>query len=76
MHTACLTPDGVLLRLVIDGQTVAEARAMLYAPHMNFLRFRLVMSQLWRPAEASVWLFRLRENGVSDSRPFDRLPIP
>jgi hypothetical protein len=32
MHTACLTPDGVLLRLVIDGQIVAEARAVLYAP--------------------------------------------
>jgi hypothetical protein len=30
-HTACLTPDGVLLRLVIDGQTVAEARSVLYA---------------------------------------------
>jgi hypothetical protein len=25
MHTACLTPDGVLLRLIIDGQIVAEA---------------------------------------------------
>jgi hypothetical protein len=32
MHTACLTPDGVLLRLVIDGQIVAEARSVLYAP--------------------------------------------
>ena len=32
MHTACLTLDGVLLRLVIDGQTVAEARSVLYAP--------------------------------------------
>jgi hypothetical protein len=27
-------------------------------------------------AEASVWLFHMRENGVSDSRAFDRLPIP
>ena len=32
MHTACLTPDGVLLRLIIDGQAVAEARSVLYAP--------------------------------------------
>jgi hypothetical protein len=32
MHTACLTPDGVLLRLVIDSQIVAEARSVLYAP--------------------------------------------
>ena len=32
MHTACLTSDGVLLRLVIDGQVVAEARSVLYAP--------------------------------------------
>ena len=30
-HTACLTPDGVLLRFVIDGQIVAEARSVLYA---------------------------------------------
>ena len=32
MHTACLTPDGVLLRLIIDGQIVAEARSVQYAP--------------------------------------------
>jgi hypothetical protein len=32
MHSACLTSDGVLLRLVIDGQVVAEARSVLYAP--------------------------------------------
>ena len=32
MHTACLTPDGILLRLVIDSQIVAEARSVLYAP--------------------------------------------
>jgi hypothetical protein len=32
LHTACLTPDGVLLRLLIDGKTVAEARSVLYAP--------------------------------------------
>jgi hypothetical protein len=31
-HTACLTLDGVLLRLVIDGRTVAEARSVVYAP--------------------------------------------
>ena len=37
MHTACLTPDGVLLRLIIDGQTVAEARAVLYAPQPSEL---------------------------------------
>jgi hypothetical protein len=32
LHMACLTPDGVLLRLVADGQVVAEARSVLYAP--------------------------------------------
>ena len=37
MHAACLTPDGVLLRLVIDGQIVAEARAVLYAPQPSEL---------------------------------------
>ena len=37
LHTACLTADGVLLRLVIDGQTVAEARAVLYAPQPSEL---------------------------------------
>lgn len=30
-HTVCLTPDGVLLRLVIDGQTIMQARAVTYA---------------------------------------------
>jgi hypothetical protein len=30
-HTACLTPDGVLLRVVIDGQIVMQARSVLYA---------------------------------------------
>jgi hypothetical protein len=29
-HTACLTPDGVLLRVVIDGH-VMQARSVLYA---------------------------------------------
>ena len=32
MHSACLTSDGVLLRLVIDGVVVAEASSVLYAP--------------------------------------------
>jgi hypothetical protein len=32
MHTACLTPDGVLLRLVVDGRILAEARSVVYAP--------------------------------------------
>jgi hypothetical protein len=32
LHTACLTPDGVLARLLIDGKMVAEARSVLYAP--------------------------------------------
>jgi hypothetical protein len=31
LHTACLTSDGVLLRLRIDGKIVAEARSVLYA---------------------------------------------
>jgi hypothetical protein len=26
----CLTPDGVLLRLIIDGQTIMQARAVSY----------------------------------------------
>jgi hypothetical protein len=30
-HTVCLTPDGVLLRLIIDGQIVMQARSVLYA---------------------------------------------
>ncbi len=29
-HTACMTPDGVLLRLVVDGKTTVEARAITY----------------------------------------------
>jgi hypothetical protein len=29
-HTVCATPDGVMLRLVIDGQTVIEARSVSY----------------------------------------------
>jgi hypothetical protein len=32
MHTACLTPDGVLLRFVVDGRVVALARSVVYAP--------------------------------------------
>jgi hypothetical protein len=31
-HVACLTPDGVLLRLIIDGQTVMQARSVSYGP--------------------------------------------
>jgi hypothetical protein len=30
-HTVCLTADGVLVRLVIDGQTIMQARAVTYA---------------------------------------------
>ena len=30
-HTVCLTPDGVLLRLIIDGQIAMQARSVLYA---------------------------------------------
>ncbi len=29
-HTACLTPDGVLLRLVVDGKTILKARSVTY----------------------------------------------
>jgi hypothetical protein len=29
-HIACMTPDGVLLRLVVDGQTVMQARSVSY----------------------------------------------
>ena len=31
-HTACATADGVILRLVVDGQTFIEARSVKYAP--------------------------------------------
>jgi hypothetical protein len=31
-RTLCATPDGVLLRLVVDGRTIIEARAISYAP--------------------------------------------
>jgi len=34
-HTACLTLDGVLLRLVIDGQTVMKARSVSYRPQRS-----------------------------------------
>jgi hypothetical protein len=30
-HTVCTTPEGVLLRLVRDGQTIMEARSVTYA---------------------------------------------
>jgi hypothetical protein len=29
-RTACLTPDGVLLRLIVDGKTVMQARSVSY----------------------------------------------
>ena len=46
-HTACLTPDGVLLRVAIDGQIVMQARSVLSLQgHLSFLRCRLAMSQL------------------------------
>jgi hypothetical protein len=31
-HTVCATADGVLLRLVVDGQTFVEARSVKFAP--------------------------------------------
>ncbi len=31
-HTVCVTPDGVMLRLVVDGKTVVEARSVSYGP--------------------------------------------
>jgi hypothetical protein len=31
-HTICATADGVMLRLVVDGQTIIEARSVKYAP--------------------------------------------
>jgi len=31
-HTVCLTPDGVRLRLVVDGDAVMQARSVSYAP--------------------------------------------
>jgi hypothetical protein len=29
-HTVCLTPDGVMLRLVVDGKTVMQALSVKY----------------------------------------------
>lgn len=29
-HTVCMTPDGVLLRLAVDGQTIMQARSVSY----------------------------------------------
>ena len=31
-HTVCLTPDGVMLRLVVDGKTVMQALSVKYGP--------------------------------------------
>lgn len=31
-HTVCLTPDGVLLRLIIDGETIMQAQSVSYRP--------------------------------------------
>jgi hypothetical protein len=31
-HTACLTPDGVMLRIVVDGKTVMQALSVRYRP--------------------------------------------
>jgi hypothetical protein len=31
MHTVCATPDGILLRHIVDGQTVRLARSVSYA---------------------------------------------
>ncbi len=31
-HTVCATADGVLLRLVVDGKTVMQARSVSYGP--------------------------------------------
>ena len=30
-HMVCVTPDGVLLRLAIDGRTIIEARSVHFA---------------------------------------------
>jgi hypothetical protein len=31
-HTVCTTADGVILRLIVDGQTLIEARSVKYGP--------------------------------------------
>jgi hypothetical protein len=31
-HTLCVTADGVILRLIVDGQILREARSVKYAP--------------------------------------------
>jgi hypothetical protein len=37
IHTVCFTADGVNLRVVIDGQTLKEARSVKYAPQKSDL---------------------------------------
>lgn len=32
VRAACITPDGVMLRLVVDGNTIMQARSVHYAP--------------------------------------------
>jgi hypothetical protein len=36
-HTGCMTPDGVLLRLTVDGQTVMQARSVSYGAQRSEL---------------------------------------
>jgi hypothetical protein len=36
-HTVCLTPDGALLRLVIDGQVIMQARSVSYGAQKSEL---------------------------------------
>jgi hypothetical protein len=36
-HTVCATPYGVILRLVVDGQTFIEARSVKYGPQKTDL---------------------------------------
>ena len=48
-HTVCTTPDGVLLRLIVDGQVVMQARSVAYGPQAATL-FQVPAG--WSPALA------------------------
>ena len=48
-HTVCATPDGVMLRLVVDGKTVVEARSVSYGPQRaELFGCRRAMRPPWR----------------------------
>ena len=49
-HTVCLTSDGVLLRLVVDGSNLMQARSVSYpSSRRSYSKCRRAMSRRWRP---------------------------